>query len=290
MTLPAFFRLLASIVLSIGLAVSSVAAAGPEGFLAFYQPLLERLVEEGFDTGRLSTIFGDPRAEPVFSAMSLTLGKKETADLYSRFLSDEQIELAKKFRRQNLKILRQMEKRFHVDKEVVVAILLVESRFGEYTGKHRVVPTLASIALIDSPVNLTELCRGLLEQDPELSPEWLEGRAKRKAAWAYKELTCLLRILERETIDPLEIRGSYAGALGMAQFVPTSYRAFALPKKGLEGWLREKDEAIFSIGNYLMSNGWKKKLSEEKKRQVLWSYNHSEPYVSTILEIARRIR
>ena len=289
MNLPKFILLFVFMILSAGLAASPAAAGSPEGFLAFYQPLVERLAEEGFDAGRLSAIFGDPRAEPVFSAMSLTLGKKETADLYSRFLSGEQIDLARQFRRQHLKILRQMEKLFHVDKEVVVAILLVESRFGEYTGKHRVVPTLASIALIDSPVNLTDLCRGLLERDPELSPEWLEDRAKRKAAWAYKELKCLLRILERETVDPLEIRGSYAGALGMAQFIPSSYLSFALPKKGLEGWLREKDEAIFSVGNYLKSNGWKKKLSKEKKRQVIWSYNHSEPYVTTILEIARRI-
>jgi len=177
-----------------------------------------------------------------------------------------------------------------VDKEVVVAILLVESRFGENIGKHRVIPTLASMALMDSPDNLEKNYQTLKENNPELTYEWLEGFAKRRANWAYDELKCFLRIIRDESIDPLEVYGSYAGALGMPQFIPSSYIAFAQSKKGFENWLLNKEEAIFSIGNYLKHHGWKKGLTTEKKRKVLWSYNRSKPYVETILELAQRIK
>jgi membrane-bound lytic murein transglycosylase B len=83
--------------------------------------------------------------------MTISLDSRETTELYTQFLSPESILLSKKFLGQNIKILKKMEKKFHVEKEVVVAILLVESRFGENIGKYRVIPTLASMALSDSP-------------------------------------------------------------------------------------------------------------------------------------------
>jgi membrane-bound lytic murein transglycosylase B len=76
----------------------------------------------------------------------------------------------------------------------------------------------------------------------------------------------------------------------MAQFIPSSYLAYAVNKKGLERWLLSREEAIFSIGNYLKSHGWKKNLSVEKKKQILWYYNRSEPYVETILLVDQKIR
>lgn len=177
-----------------------------------------------------------------------------------------------------------------MDKEVVVAILLVESRFGENIGKHRVIPTLASMALMDFPESLEKNYRVLKENNPELTYEWLEDFAKRRASWAYGELKCFLRIIQHEKIDPLEVYGSYAGALGMPQFIPSSYLTYAMSEKSFESWLLNKEEAILSIGNYLKSHGWKKKMTTEKKRKILWYYNHSEPYVETILQIAQKIR
>ena len=173
---------------------------------------------------------------------------------------------------------------------MIVAILLVESRFGENIGKHRVVPTLASMAIMDAPDNLQSNFLILRERDPELTFEWVENRAKRRANWAYQELKCFLTILRDETLDPLEVKGSHAGALGMAQFIPSSYLTFAISKGGFETWLSSKEEAILSIANYLNLNGWKIKMSVEQKRKVLWSYNHSEPYIETILMVANQIR
>jgi membrane-bound lytic murein transglycosylase B len=255
-----------------------------------YQTLIHRLSQEGFDSEFLSKLLTDPRAGFIPELTTISLISRETPELYVQFLSPESILLSKKFLRQNHNILKQMEKEFHVEKEVIVAILLVESRFGENIGKFRVIPTLASMALMDSPENLQKNYLSLQEIDPGLSYEWIEGLAKRKAKWAYHELKCFLRIVRHEEIDPLEVYGSYAGALGMPQFIPSTYLAYAVSKKSFGRWLLSKEEAIFSIGNYLKSHGWKKNLSIKKRKQILWYYNRSEPYIETILQLAQKIK
>jgi len=167
----------------------SIAHGNESGEIAsFYQPLIDRLLKDGFDSEFLSKLLKDPRAELNPHLMTISLDSRETTELYQQFLSVESILLGKKFFRQNLMGLGEMEKKFHVEKEIVVAILLVESRFGENIGKYRVIPTLASIALIDSPDNLHKNYLLLREIDPELSYEWMEGSAKKKANWAYHEL------------------------------------------------------------------------------------------------------
>ncbi|MGZ3615276.1 MAG: lytic murein transglycosylase, partial [Thermodesulfobacteriota bacterium] len=252
-----------SIILLLSIASTSISSESPSPF----QPLIHRLSEDGFDSVFLSNLLMDARAELNPSLMTISLESRETGELYVQFLSKEAILLSKKFLDQNLKILRRAENRFHVEKEIIVAILLVESRFGENIGKLRVIPTLASMALADSPDHLQKNYLVLREKDPELSYEQLEDLAKRKADWAYYELKCFLNIVRDEKIDPLEVYGSYAGALGMPQFIPSSYVAYALNQKGLENWLSNKEAAIFSIGNYLRSHGWKKNLTIEKKRK-----------------------
>jgi membrane-bound lytic murein transglycosylase B len=213
---------------------------------AAYQPLIQRLTQDGFDSQFLSTLFLDGRAEPIASRMSIKIISGEAPDLYTQFMTAESILSAKRFLRENSNLLGEMGKGFEVDQEVVVAILLVESRFGENIGKWRVIPTLASMAVSDSPENLQRSYEKLLDEDSSLSYERVEEVARRRANWAYQELKCFLKIIRDEKTDPLELRGSYAGALGMAQFVPSSYLAFAWSNHGLDHWLLSKEESIFS--------------------------------------------
>ncbi|HUL20558.1 MAG TPA: lytic murein transglycosylase [Thermodesulfobacteriota bacterium] len=255
-----------------------------------FQDLIHRLSEDGFDSEFLSNLFMDTRTELNLSLMTLSLESRETADLYTQFLTQEAVLLSKKFLRQNSKVLKKAEDRFSVEKEVIVAILLVESRFGENIGKYRLIPTLASIAVMDSPDTLQRNYLILRDLDPDLSYEWIERLAKRRANRAYYELKCFLNIVQHETIDPLEVYGSYAGALGMAQFMPSSYLSYALHPEGFENWLLNKEAGIFSIGNYLKSHGWRKRLTMEKKKQVLWYYNRSKPYGETIAQLVQKIK
>lgn len=257
---------------------------------SFYQPLIYRLSQEGFDFDFLSKLFSDSRAEFLPSVTTISLYSNEMPERYTQFLSPELILLSRKFLNHNFKTLRQMEKRFQVDKEVAVAILLVESRFGENIGRYRVIPTLASIALMDSPDNLRKNCDTIRGVDPEVSCEWIESRSRRKAEWAYQELKCFLNIIRQEKIDPLEVFGSHAGAMGMAQFIPSSYLNYALSEESFEKWLLSREEAIFSVGNYLRSHGWKMNLPIQKKKQILLYYNRSGPYVETVMKVSQKIR
>jgi len=255
-----------------------------------YQSLVSRLSQDGFDAGFLSRLLMDSRAEPIPSAMSIPLTTREIPEIYEQFLTSEAILLAKKFLQENSTILNEGEMRFSADKEVVTAILLVESRFGENIGKFRVLPTLASMAVMDSPENVEANYSALRVADPEMTYDRVQGVAKKRASWAYQEFKSFLLIVLRENVDPFEIRGSYAGAVGMAQFVPSSYLGYAESKNGFERWLTSKEDAVFSIGNYLKSHGWNKNLPVEKKKRVLWYYNHSKPYIETVLLIAQKIK
>jgi len=255
-----------------------------------YQALLDRLIKDGLDKEFLFPLFLDRRAEPIPNRMAISLLTREIPEIYAKFLTLEWILLAKSFLRQNRSILNEMERRFDVEKEVAVAILLVESRFGENIGRHRVIPTLASIAIMNSTENLLKNYSTIWEMNPEIPFTWIENLASRRANWAYKELKYFLEIIRSEEIDPLEVYGSIAGALGMPQFIPSSYKAYALNKNSFKEWLYDPEAAIFSIGNYLKLHGWKKGLSVPQQKKLLWHYNRSDPYGETILQVAGKIR
>ncbi len=255
-----------------------------------YQALVDRLIKDGLDKEFLFPLFLDARAEPIPNRLTISLMTREIPEIYAKFLTFESILLAKSFLRQHRTILKEMERRFDVEKEIAVAILLVESRFGENIGKHRVIPTLASIAILNSAENLLKNYSTIWEANPEISYDWIENIANRRANWAYKELKHFLEVVRSEEIDPLEVYGSIAGALGMPQFIPSSYKAYAINKNSFKDWLYDAEGAIFSIGNFLKSHGWQRGLTRSQQKKLLWNYNRSEPYGETILQIAHKLQ
>ncbi|MCX8117338.1 MAG: lytic murein transglycosylase [Desulfobacterota bacterium] len=273
-----------------GGAMPSGHAEGLPSLPLHYRGLVERLIQDGLEKEFLIPLFLDPRAEPIPNRLTISLMTREVPELYSKFLSFESILLAKNFLRENRRVLLEMERTFDVEKEIAVAILLVESRFGENIGRHRVIPTLASLAILNSEENLLRNFSILWPENPEVPFSWIEHLASRRANWAYKELKHFLQIVRSEELDPLEVYGSIAGALGLPQFIPSSYLAYAVKRKGFKEWLYDVELAIFSIGNFLKSHGWRRGLSEAQQRKLLWHYNRSEPYGETIVEIARRLK
>ena len=113
---------------------------------------------------------------------------------------------------------------------------------------------------------------------------------KRKTKWAYAELTAFLKYSYRENIDPVEVRGSYAGAMGIAQFMPSSIMAYA--KDGnTDGRvdLFTHADAIASVANYLKAHRWGRAKDAEGKKKVLLHYNRSTHYVDTVYNLAQKL-
>ena len=121
----------------------------------------------------------------------------------------------------------------------------------------------------------------------KLSRKKFDKKAIKKAAWAYKELKALLSYTANENMNPLTIYGSYAGAIGISQFMPSNILAYAEDgdNNGTVDLYTHAD-AIASTANYLKNFGWKTDIDRKKAFKVIYKYNHSSYYVNTVLEIS----
>src|SRR5262249_33531080 len=138
--------------------------------------------------------------------------------------------------------------------------------------------------------NIARHTRGLPPARAALIADQVRARARVLETTFYPEVLGLFRLAERERIDPLSVRGSSAGAFGLPQFLPTSYLHFGVDGNG-DGQvsLYDADDAIASAAHYLSANGWRPGLSYADQRRVIWSYNHSDAYIDTVLWLAGQI-
>ena len=202
--------------------------------------------------------------------LTINLANRYIKADYSRFLQNQSINHAKQFLDQESNFLTTVEKRFQVDKEVIVSILFIESAFGKRTGNNIVFNVFSTLSRATEPDVLEATSHILKERYPQLTAEDIEKRAHKKSAWAYQELKHLLTIAEKEHLDVLKIKGSWAGAFGIAQFLPSSYVHYAVDGNNDDKVrLYNRYDSIVSVANYLKENGWKKGLTEEKKRTII---------------------
>jgi len=124
-----------------------------------------------------------------------------------------------------------------------------------------------------------------------LSREKFEKKADRRSAWAYRELKALIQYAGRERIDPVSLHGSYAGAMGICQFMPSNVIVYARDGNN-DGKIDLFDhaDAIASAASYLKHYGWRPGIGPKKAFKVIRQYNHSDPYVKTILKIATLLK
>ena len=117
----------------------------------------------------------------------------------------------------------------------------------------------------------------------------------KRAKWASKELASYLEYCYKDGVDPQSIEGSYAGAFGFGQFIPSSFNRFSVDFDG-DGVRAPHDwpDVLGSIANYLIKNGYTPGSGDYKKGGDIWksvyAYNHSDNYVMAVLGLTEKIR
>ena len=206
--------------------------------------------------------------------------------VYRTIMTEERLLEARAFMAANQKILLRLERYYGVPSEIAVGILTVETRLGTYLGEESAFQTLASMARCDDFKCVKEAFKD--EHLTKTKRRWLKRRIRQKSRWAYGECKALLTYALQSGRDPLTIPGSLYGAIGIAQFMPSQALRHGSDGNG-DGVvdLFVLDDALFSMGNYLMSNGWRGSMrSRRKQRRAIYNYNHSTIYVNTVLAVA----
>lgn len=167
------------------------------------------------------------------------------------FLTEKRINAGKNFLENQADVLKAAEDKYGVPKEIIAAIIGVETYYGTRQGNYRVLDSLSTLAF-DYP--------------------------KRSLFW--RELKAMFALAREEDVDPGTIKGSYAGAMGYGQFIPTSYLAYAVDGDGdgkRDLWGNPID-AIHSVANYFKVHGWK--TDEPVTQRVKVSGDVYEPLVN----------
>lgn len=248
--------------------------------------LVQKLRADGIKESEIAAIYRSPRM-PRFTSVTFNLNPKESSALYSRFTEPKKIGAALDFLATYEKAFAKAEKKYGVEREIVAALLLIESHFGKITGTQMVVNRLSRVASVRDPANLRENYERLHKEDPTITFKEVEKRARYLEDTFYPEIPALISIGRRNKINVLNVKGSSAGAFGFPQFLPSSYVKFAVDGNG-DGVvsLYNEADAILSVANFLHKFGWKDGISTEQKRKVIWHYNHSDPYIEAALDVA----
>ena len=183
------------------------------------------------DSAEVTALLADAkRQQSILNAISRPAEAKPWRDYRPIFLTRERIDGGVKFWNTNAQILADAQQAFGVDSRIIVAIVGVETRYGSNTGSYRVLDALCTLAF-DYPKR-GEFFRGELEQ--------------------------FLLLTREEHVDARTAKGSYAGAMGQGQFIPSSYRAYAVDFDGdgkRDLWNSERD-VLGSVANYFKVHGW----------------------------------
>lgn len=212
---------------------SQHAAAGEyEGSPQVAQFVGEMTRDYGFAGEQLMDVFREvQRKQSILDAISRPAEKvKPWKDYRPIFISDARIARGVDFWRQHEAALARAEQEYGVPASVIVSIIGVETFFGRNTGNYRVIDALSTLAF-DYPA---------------------------RADFFRKELREFLLLSREEQVDPLTLKGSYAGAMGLPQFMPSSFRAYAVDFDGdghINIWTNA-DDAIGSVASYFQRHGW----------------------------------
>ena len=269
------------------IALCPAAMAGNDPFA----DLKTRLTDSGLSAELVIDAFS-PAPQADFKAVARTMAIRESKLDYGQFLQPGPIADAHAFLEKYQTYFNSAEAIHEVDRHVIAAILLVETQLGVYTGKTGTLSALATFAIMDKAKNRDEVWKRLSKPDRERwTRERFDAKLEKRAEWAWVEIINLFHIDEITAAGIKGMKGSVMGAVGWPQFLPSSINKHAADGGG-DGQidLYTPADAIHSVANYLKNYGWKNDLSREEKEKVIWEYNHSTPYVNTILDAADKLK
>ena len=195
--------------------------------------LINELVNEhGFERSFLVSVFESAeQKESILEAIAKPAEKRLEWFEYRRiFITKDRIEKGLAFIKDNASILEKAEKDFGVPKEIIAAVIGVETRYGKHKGSHRVLDALTTLGFDYPP----------------------------RSKFFSSELKHALLLSREQGFDIREIKGSYAGAMGYGQFIPSSYRHYAIDfdNDGIADILNNVTDAIGSVANYFAEHKW----------------------------------
>ncbi len=255
-----------------------------------FSSVQKRLIADGFEPLKIKQLYSRPQVSFEADGVILLFTYKESRVNYGQFTNKWSIRKANQYLQENKSDLTRIEKEYGVDKKIITAILLVETGLGASVGTRSALNTLSTMAALKDPMVRNKLW-DLIPDSKKISRKNFEKKASSRSNWAYKELKAFLEYTSREGFDPVSIPGSFAGAVGIAQFMPTSILAYGQDGNddGMVDMLNHAD-SMASIANFLKSHGWHPKQSRKKAEKIIYHYNHSSYYVNTILKISSRLK
>lgn len=189
--------------------------------------------EHGFDPTDLATLLRDAQTQPRIVEIMERPAERSMAwwEYRARFMTDERIDGGVRIWQEHREALEKISRDTGVPPQYLVAITGVETFYGRITGNYRILDALSTLAF-DYP---------------------------RRATFFQGELTQFLLLAREEGVDARTLKGSYAGAMGIAQFMPSSYRRYAVDGNGdghrdLWNW---GPDVFASVAHYFQENGWK---------------------------------
>jgi membrane-bound lytic murein transglycosylase B len=240
--------------------------------------------EQALTAEEAEALFDDPRADLVYAEKTIAIvapsqlvkQRKDHLDLMKMFLQPERLEAGAKFAREHEAVLTAAETKTGVDREVIIGILMWESKLGTITGDYRAFNAFISQAFFADDANAIAMAR---KDERKMIDD--ANQAKRVSAIkdrARKNLIALVRQCKARGMDVLDVKGSWAGALGFPQFMPASLRWAEDGDGDGKIDLFTFDDSIASIGRYLSAHGFK-----ESHQKAVWEYNHEDAYVQGVL-------
>jgi membrane-bound lytic murein transglycosylase B len=197
-------------------------------------PFVTEMVSRyGFERVQLERLLGGVRVQPeILEAMARPAEALDWYQYYPIFLTETRIVKGEEFWRAHVDTLAKASRAYGVPPEIIVAIIGVETLYGTRKGKHLVLDSLATLAF----------------------------RYPKRGKFFRTELQEFLILAQQENFDTPKVKGSYAGAMGIPQFISSSYRRFAVDfdGDGVRDLLNSEVDAIGSVANYLKRHGWQR--------------------------------